>query len=211
MTQPRAALYARVSTADQTLDPQLDELRALAARRGWHVIGEYTDHGVSGAKERRPALDRLVQDSHRGRFDILAVVKFDRFARSLRHLVMALDDLTSRGISFVSTSDAVDSSTPGGRFQVQILGAVAEFERELIRQRTIAGLVAARRKGRRLGRAPTTLDADQLFQLQAQGLSVRKIADALGVSKSLVSKRLSAVHKSPPDLATGAPKNRLSS
>src|SRR5690606_24513445 len=110
----------------------------------WIVVREYLDHGISGAKDRRPGLDALMRDSHRGHFDILAVVKFDRFARSLRQLVMALDDLTARGIDFVSASDSVDSTTPGGRFQTQILGAVAEFERELIRQRTIAGLAAAR-------------------------------------------------------------------
>lgn len=197
MKAKRVAIYARVSTVDQNLDPQLDELRDLARRRGWTVVGEYLDHGVSGAKDRRPGLDQLMKDSHRGRFDVVAVVKFDRFARSLRHLVTALDDLTSRGIDFVSASDAVDSTSPGGRFQIQILGAVAEFERELCRQRTIAGLAAARRKGRRLGRKPTRLDEDRLLDLKEQGLSVREIAKDLGVSKSLVSKRLRGVHESP--------------
>src|SRR5690606_38671939 len=135
----------------------------------WIIVEEYLDHGISGAKDRRPGLDALMRDSHRGRFDVLAVVKFDRFARSLRHLVMALDELTARGVDFVSASDAIDSTSPGGRFQIQILGAVAEFERELIRQRTIAGLVVARKKGKRLGRQPTKLDEDILLDLRKQG------------------------------------------
>lgn len=206
---PRVAIYARVSTSEQSLDPQLHELRALAERRGWAVVGEYTDLGISGAKDRRPGLDALMQDSHRRKFDILAVVKFDRFARSLRHLVMALDDLTARGIHFVSASDAVDSTTPGGRFQAQILGAVAEFERELVRQRTIAGLAVARKKGRRLGRRPVGMDEDLLFDLREQGCSVRQIATKMGVSKSLVAKRLGAVHESPLDCADANPKEQL--
>ena len=210
MIRPRrVAIYARVSTQEQSLDPQLQELRALAERRGWSIVGEYTDLGISGAKDRRPGLDAMMQDSHRGKFDIVAVVKFDRFARSLRHLVMALDDLSARGIDFVSASDSVDSTSPGGRFQIQILGAVAEFERELIRQRTIAGLAAARRKGRQLGRRPARLDEDLLLDLKEQCCSVREIATRMGVSKSLIAKKLGAVHKSPLDRSTGNPKERL--
>jgi DNA invertase Pin-like site-specific DNA recombinase len=210
VTRPkRVSIYARVSTHEQSLDPQLHELRDLAERRGWAVVGEYTDLGISGAKDRRPGLDALMQDSHRGKFDVVAVVKFDRFARSLRHLVMALDDLTARGIDFVSASDSVDSTSPGGRFQIQILGAVAEFERELIRQRTIAGLAAARKKGRRLGRRPVRVDDDLLLDLTTQGCSVREVAAKMGVSKSLVAKRLRAVHKSPLDRTSANPKKRL--
>lgn len=204
-SRKRVALYARVSTQDQSLDPQLHELRALALRRNWIVVKEYLDHGISGTKDRRPGLDALMRDSHRGRFDVLAVVKFDRFARSLRHLVMALDELTARGVDFVSASDAVDSTSPGGRFQIQILGAVAEFERELIRQRTIAGLAVARKMGKRLGRHPTKLDEHILLDLRKQGRSVREIAAEMGVSKSLVSKRLAAVHKSPLEIEAADP------
>jgi DNA invertase Pin-like site-specific DNA recombinase len=193
----RVALYARVSTVDQSLDPQLDELRALATRRGWTVAGEFTDHGISGAKDRRPGLEQLIRATHRGKVDAVLVWKFDRFARSVRHLVTALDDFRSRGIDFISSSDAVDTTTPAGRFMFQILGSVAELERELTRERTVAGLAAARRRGRQLGRRPSAIDVEQVLELQQRGGSVREIARELGVSKSLVSARLRSVQKSP--------------
>jgi DNA invertase Pin-like site-specific DNA recombinase len=210
MTRPkRVAIYARVSTHEQSLDPQLHELRDLADRRGWCIAGEFTDLGISGAKDRRPGLDSLIKETHRGRVDVVLVWKFDRFARSVRHLITALDDFRGRGIDFVSASDAVDTTTPGGRFMFQILGAVAELERELIRERTLAGLAAARKKGRRLGRRPTRMDEDLLLDLREQGCPVREIATRMGVSKSLVSKRLRAVHKSPQDRTSANPKKRL--
>jgi len=210
MTGPlRVGIYARVSTCEQSLDPQLHELRDLADRRGWRVIGEFTDLGISGTRDRRPGLDKLLKETHRGGIDVVLVWKFDRFARSVRHLVTALDDFRARGIDFVSASDAVDTTTPGGRFMFQVLGAVAELERELIRERTIAGLAAARRKGRLLGRKPARMDEDLLLDLRAQGCSVREIAARMGVSKSLVAKRLDAVHKSPSDPGHANPKERL--
>ena len=127
----RAAIYARVSTANNLQDPtmQTRELREYCERRGWTVAGEYVDVGISGTKERRPELDRLLADAHRRRFDTILVWKLDRFGRSLRHLVNTLAELEARGIAFVSLRDNLDLSTPSGRLMFQIIGAMAEFER----------------------------------------------------------------------------------
>ena len=188
----RCALYARVSTSDQRADLQLDGLRKLAEQRGWKVVGEYVDEGYSGTKDRRPALDRLMADAHRGRFSVVAVWRFDRFARSVRHLVVTLDDFRERGIDFVSLNDQIDTSTPTGRMMFAVIAAMAQFEAEVIRERTIAGLAAARRRGVRLGRKPVTFDVDRARELRAVGRSFRQIAAALGVSLGLVHKVLSA-------------------
>ncbi|MGK3997595.1 recombinase family protein [Sorangium sp. So ce1024] len=141
-----------MSTSDQSVDLQLDGLRHLAEQRRWAVVGEYVDHGISGAKDRRPELDRLMKDAHRGKLDLVACWRFDRFARAVRHLVIALDDFRARGIDFISMHDGIDTSTPAGRFSFTIIAAMAELERELIRERTKAGLQAAKRRGAKLGR-----------------------------------------------------------
>jgi DNA invertase Pin-like site-specific DNA recombinase len=148
----RIALYARVSTSEQTVAPQLDSLRAYAHAQGFEVEAEYVDHGFSGAADRRPALDRLLTDARRGRFNVLAIVKLDRLARSVRHLTTLAADLEALGIDLVVLDQAIDTTTPSGRFLFNVLGAVAEFERDLVRERTRAGLAAARRRGKRIGR-----------------------------------------------------------
>src|SRR5664280_238364 len=149
----RIALYARVSTLNgQHPEMQLSELREYAARRGWTVTGEYVDEGVSGSKESRPELNRLMADAHSRKFDIVLVWKIDRFGRSLKHLVTALADLDAYGVTFASLRDNLDLSTPTGRLMFQIIGAMAEFERSLIQERVRAGLRNARAKGKRLGR-----------------------------------------------------------
>lgn len=175
----KAALYARVSTTDKGQNPdlQLRELRARGETSGWEIAGEYVDRGISGAKERRPALDRLMADANRGAFQVVAVWKLDRFGRSLRHLVNSLAELEARGISFVSLRDNLDLSTPAGRLMFQIIGAMAEFERALIAERVRAGLAIARAKGTRLGRRPRTdVDPARITALRAKGWSWRKIA-----------------------------------
>lgn len=155
MTIKRVALYARVSTATaQSPEMQLAEMREYASRRGWKVFSEYVDRGVSGAIQSRPELNRLMSDACRRHFDIALCWKVDRFGRSLKHLVTAIGDLESYGVAFVSLRDNLDLSTPSGRLMLQIIGAMAEFERSLIQERVISGLRNAKLQGRRLGRPP---------------------------------------------------------
>ncbi|HEV3276297.1 MAG TPA: recombinase family protein [Terriglobia bacterium] len=154
----RVALYCRVSTntGQQSPEMQVRELQEYAERRGWRIVDEYTDQGISGAKESRPALNRLVTEAHRRCFDAVLVWKLDRFGRSLRHLVNALAEFEALGIAFVSLRDNLDLSTPSGRLMFQIIGAMAEFERTLIAERVKAGMRNARAKGRKIGRPPRT-------------------------------------------------------
>ena len=188
----RAAIYARVSTLDKGQSPemQLRELREYCERRGWQIAGEYVDTGISGAKDRRPQLDQMMADAHKRRFDVVAVWKFDRFARSVSHLLRALDTFRVLGVEFVSLSESLDTATPAGRMVFTVLGAVAELERSLIAERVRAGLRNARAKGRTLGRPRVVVDAARIGRLRAQGHSVRAIASQLGYSRSLVHKTL---------------------
>jgi len=152
----RVALYARVSTSNghQSPELQLRELRQFSAARGWKIVEEFVDQGVSGSKDRRPALDRLMAAARSRKIDIIAVWKLDRWGRSLKHIVDSLDELEKLGVAFVSFKDSLDLTLASGRMLMQIIGAMAEFERELIRERVKAGLRLARSKGVRLGRAP---------------------------------------------------------
>src|SRR5215813_1667467 len=147
----KAAIYARVSTLDQTPENQLQELRRYVEARGWTAV-EYVDQGVSGSKESRPALDLLLKDAKRRQFDVLVAWRLDRLGRNLRHLILLLDELQALGIGFVTLGEGIDTSTPAGKLQLHILSAIAEFERERIRERVVAGLHRARKQGKRLGR-----------------------------------------------------------
>jgi len=184
----RTALYARVSTAGNGQSPemQLRELREYCERRGWQIVGEYVDTGISGAKDRRPELDRLMADAHKRRFDVVAVWKFDRFARSVSHLLRALDTFRVLGVEFVSLSESLDTATPAGRMVFTVLGAVAELERSLIAERVRAGLRNARAKGKRLGRPPVVVDAAKIAALRNTGVSWAKIAAQLGVGEGTI-------------------------
>jgi DNA invertase Pin-like site-specific DNA recombinase len=187
----RAAIYARVSTLiGQSPEMQLAELREYASRRGWEIYAEYVDSGVSGSKESRPELNRLMSDVHLRRFDAVLVWKIDRFGRSLKHLVNALADLDSYGVAFVSLWDNLDLSTPSGRLMFQIIGAMAEFERSLIQERVKAGLRNAILKGKTLGRPRRIVNGDQMARLREQGASLREIAKAVGASPGTVRTRL---------------------
>lgn len=189
---PRAALYARVSTTDQRLDAQLDALRSYASARALEVAAEHVDHGVSGVKARRPALDRLVAEARRRRFDVVVVTKLDRLARSVRHLVNLTAEFEALGVGLVVLDQGLDTSTPSGRLLFHVLGAIAEFEHSLIRERVVAGMEAAKRRGKRVGRAPA-LNGDQLARLRrlhAAGHSQRAIAAMLGVGKGTVARAL---------------------
>ncbi len=183
----RAAIYARVSTADgQDPTMQTRELREYCAHRGWELAGEYLDVGISGAKEKRPELDCLMTDAHRRRFDAVVVWKFDRFARSVSHLLWALETFRALGVEFVSYSEQLDTSTPAGKMVFTVLGAVAELERSLIAERVKAGLRNARAKGKWLGRPRKVLDVARIARLRAAGHSWRAVAAELGVSVGTV-------------------------
>ena len=179
----RVALYARVSTNGHGQDPemQLRELREYADRRGWTVVEEYIDHGVSGTKASRPALNRLMTDAQSRKIDTVLVWKLDRFGRSLRHLVNAIAELEAFGVAFVSLRDNLDLTTPSGRLMFQIIGAMAEFERSLIQERVKAGLQNAKAKGQRLGRPPLVVDKVQIRALRDSGATWRTIAKRLGI------------------------------
>ena len=202
----RVALYARVSTLNgQHPEMQLAELREYASRRGWEIVGEYVDEGVSGSKEFRPELSRLMGDSHRRQFDLVLVWKIDRFGRSLKHLVNALGDLDAYGVAFASLKDNLDLSTPSGRLMFHIIGAMAEFERALIQERVKSGLHNARRTGKRLGRPRRVVDSDSMTRMRAQGQSLRDIAEKLGVGYGTVRMRLAAHERKTPTPSAACP------
>lgn len=180
----RTAIYARVSTSNhgQDVEMQTRELRQFCEARGWQIAGEYLDEGISGAKDSRPELNRLMADAHRRRFDAVVCWKFDRFARSVSHLLRALETFNSLGIAFVSLSEQIDTTTPTGRMVFTVLAAVAELERSLIAERVRAGLRNARAKGKRLGRPRVAVDAAKVAALRAQGRSWPQIAAELAIS-----------------------------
>jgi DNA invertase Pin-like site-specific DNA recombinase len=184
----RIALYARVSTTDKGQDPemQLRELREYSQRRGWNVASEYVDVGVSGAKDSRPRLNQLMLDVKKRKFDAVVVWKFDRFARSVSHLLRALEEFKTLGVEFISFSESIDTSTPVGKMTFTVLGAVAELERSLIVERVRAGVRNARAKGKRLGRPKVTVDAAAVASMRAAGHSYRSVAATLGVSVGTV-------------------------
>jgi DNA invertase Pin-like site-specific DNA recombinase len=180
----RAALYARVSTLDQTCENQLAELRQYAAAREWAGI-EFIDHGVSGAKDRRPALDAMLKGARRRKVDVVVCWRLDRLGRSLRHLVTMVDELQALGVAFVSLGEGIDCTTPAGKLQLHILAALAEFERGRIRERVLAGLARARAQGTRLGRPRR-----RRLTGPAAGLTVRQAAALWGVGKSTAARWL---------------------
>ena len=192
----KAAIYARVSTLDQEPENQLQELRRYIDARGW-TGREYVDRGVSGAKDRRPALDQLLTDARRRRFDVLVCWRLDRLGRNLKHLIILLDELQALGVAFVSLAEGIDATTPAGKLQMHILGAIAEFERERIRERVMAGLQRARAQGRRLGRPRTRLPIERLQRVD--GLTVDVAAERLSVSRSTVKRWRRQVQQSPPE------------
>ncbi len=183
----KAAIYARVSTVDQEPENQLQELRRYCEARGWTAI-EYVDRGVSGTKDRRPALDTLIRDAKRRRLDVLVCWRLDRLGRNLKHLVTLLEELQSVGVPFVSLGEGIDCTTPAGKLQLHILAALAEFERERIRERVLAGLQRARSQGVRLGRPRRRFDAVGLDGVA--GLPLREAARRLGVPRSTLQRRL---------------------
>jgi DNA invertase Pin-like site-specific DNA recombinase len=176
---------------------QTRELEQFAEARGWRLVDSYLDLGISGSKDKRPELDRLMADAHRRKFDVVIVWKFDRFARSVSHLLRALETFNALGISFVSLSEQMDTTTPAGKMVFTVLGAVAELERSLIAERVRAGLRNARAKGKTLGRPRVFVDALQIARLRASGASWPSIARQLGVSVGTVFKTAHSLSKIP--------------
>jgi DNA invertase Pin-like site-specific DNA recombinase len=187
----RAALYARVSTSDQTCENQLLELRRFAAARGWEPV-EYLDSGVSGAKERRPQLDALMAACRSRKVDAVIATKLDRLARSVSHLVVMGREFQDLGVDLVVLDQAIDSTTASGRLLFHVLASIAEFERDLIRDRVMAGLKRAKSQGVRLGRPRRLIDARAARLELATGKSVRQVAKTIGVGASTLSARLRA-------------------
>ena len=179
----KAATYARVSTIDQEPENQLQELRRYVEARAWTGV-DYVDSGVSGAKDRRPALDQLLTDARRRRFDVVVCWRLDRLGRNLKHLILLLEELQALGVAFVSLAEGIDATTPAGKLQMHILGAIAEFERARIVERVRAGLARRVAQGKPLGRPRQTIDPDDLARTAA--LSTRQAAALLGVSHAAV-------------------------
>ena len=188
-------MYARVSTSNNGQSPemQLRDFSEYCERRGWALAGEYVDIGVSGTKEKRPELDRLMADAHRRKFDVVVVWSFDRMARSVSHLLRVLETFNSLGIAFVSLREQIDTSTPAGKMIFTVLGAVAELERSLIAERVKAGLRNARAKGKTLGRPKKVLDVTRIAELRKRGRSWRKIARTLECSTRTARRALQKV------------------
>ncbi len=182
----RVAIYVRCSTVHQNLEIQIGDLRKLAEARGFRVVHEYQDFGVSGAKDRRPGLDEMMKDARKRRFDIVMVWRLDRLGRNTQHLLSLFEELELLQISLVSHQEGVDLSTSIGRVVATVLAALATFERELIRERVIAGIQNAKAKGKRLGR-PKSVDMDAIRQLRSQGKTYSAIGESLGVSSGSIA------------------------
>ena len=187
------ALYARVSTDGQDPELQLMALRAHAVNRGWTITGEFIDQGYSGAKEKRPALDRLMKAAWSGSVQAVLVWRFDRFARSVKHLIKALEQFRSLNVNFISFQEQFDTSTPIGQAMFTIIGAMAQLERDIIRERVRAGLAVAKARGTRLGRPSVRVNAQELTSLKTSGLSLHDMARQLRCSRSTVRRRLQEV------------------
>jgi DNA invertase Pin-like site-specific DNA recombinase len=180
----KAVIYARVSTADQNCEAQLKEIREYLSRMGWENAGEFVDTGFSGSKASRPSLDKLMKDASLRKFDCVVVYKLDRFGRSVLHLNQQLAILETLGIRFVAISQGIDTDAknPTSRLLLHILSSVAEFERELIKERTLCGIRAAKAKGKTLGRPKRIFQRDEVVRLRdEERLSWRAIGTKLGV------------------------------
>jgi len=183
---PRVALYARVSTTDQSTDSQLLDLRRYVSERGWHSFKEYCDNGISGTTDSRPALNELMNDARKRRFDVVLVWRFDRYARSTRHLINALEEFRNLGIDFVSYQENIDTSSPLGSAIFTIISAVAQLERDIIAERVKAGLRRAKENSKVIGRPKALFSVEEAHKLRLRGLSLREIGEKIGVSRTTV-------------------------
>ena len=202
----RAAIYCRVSTTDQRIESQLYQLREMAAARGFEVVQEYTDHGFSGVKGRRPGLDSLMADARRRKFNVVLVAAFDRIARSTRHFLQLIDELDDLNIEFISAREAIDTTGATGRLFMTLIGSVAELERSLTAERIRQGMHRAKLEGQRIGRVPLDIDHASLARDRLSGMSLTKVAKKYGVSRASVirfvrdaQRRVPMAHKQPAD------------
>jgi DNA invertase Pin-like site-specific DNA recombinase len=186
----RIGIYARVSTKDQSCELQVRDLRAYCAARGFDLVREYVDVGQSGAKDSRPKLNKLMDDARKRQFDAIVVWRFDRFARSTKHLLSALEEFRSLGIQFISYQENIDTSSALGQAPFTIVSAVAQLERDLIRERVSAGIRNARANGKKLGRPMRTVDPARILEMRVEGQTLQHIADNLGVGYGTVRARL---------------------
>ena len=182
----RAAIYARVSTADQRIENQILDLRKMAAQRNFEVVHEYCDRGISGSKAKRPGLDAMMADARRGEFSVILVAAFDRIARSTKNFLEIVDELNELGIEFISAREAVDTTGAMGKLFVTLIGCIAELERSLIIERIRAGMRRAKLEGQRLGRAPLNIDRDALVRDRLSGMSLTDTAKRHKVSRATV-------------------------
>ena len=190
----RVAIYARVSTTEQSTGSQLLDLRRYVSERQLHLYQEYCDNGISGTKDSRPALDELMDAARKRKFDVVLVWRFDRFARSTKHLILALEEFRNLGIDFVSYQENIDTSSPLGSAIFTIISAVAQLERDIIAERVKAGLRRAKENGKKLGRPKgTALDVEKIRGLRSEGRSLQQIATELNTSKTTVSRLLGSV------------------
>ncbi len=186
----RIAIYARVSTTDQSTDNQLLDLKRYVSERGWTTFNEYCDNGISGTKDNRPALNELMAEAKKRRFGVVLVWRFDRFARSTKHLILALEEFRNLGIDFVSYQENIDTSSPLGSAIFTIISAVAQLERDIIAERVKAGLRRAKENGKKLGRPRAEVSKGEIYRLHSHGLSLRQSATQLNISKSTVARYL---------------------
>jgi len=193
----RVAIYARVSTTEQSTDSQLLDLRRYVRERGWDIFKEYVDEGISGTKDSRPALNELMNDAKKRRFDVVLVWRFDRFARSTKHLILALEEFKNLGINFVSFQENIDTSSPLGSAIFTIISAVAQLERDIIAERVKAGLRRARENGKKLGRPRVAVDVTRIAVLRARGHSWARISRELGIGKGTAQRAFSSLPKNP--------------
>lgn len=192
----KVSFYARVSTNSQEVDLQLLEIEELMKQKNYNLVDKYIEKGVSGAKTRRPELDRLIQDAKEHKFEILIIWRLDRLGRSLSHLIKLVEEFKSYGVKIISIKDNIDFSTAQGQLMFHLLGAMAQFERELIRERVIAGLESAKAKGKKLGREKDSDRNDtEILKLRNEGLSFRKIALKLNITHSKVQRAIQSVSK----------------
>ncbi len=194
---PRIALYCRVSTSDQSTDSQLLDLRRYVSDRGWQTYQEFCDNGISGTKDSRPALNELMGDAKKRKFDTVLVWRFDRFARSTKHLILALEEFKNLGIDFVSYQENIDTSSPLGSAIFTIISAVAQLERDIIAERVKSGLRRAVENGKQLGRPRVDVDVDRIARLRVQGRAWTEIARELGIGKGTAQRALRARPKNP--------------